>query len=88
MIIIPFRCRLAQWQAIMSRLEKLLDMLASAQDIHDVANQFCCICPCTEKLFAENFDRNSNDLIESIKEIDTRVNFTLKEQDTIAILGM
>jgi len=83
-----FDVSLTQWQATLDHLEKLRDALASAQGIHDVANQFCCIWPGTEKSFAEDFDRNRKDLIYLITEFNSWVNSTLKEHDTIAVLGM
>jgi hypothetical protein len=83
-----FDVSLAQWQAILSNLEKLRGMLASAEGIHDVADKFCCIWPGTEQSFGEDFERNRKDLIDLITEFNSWVNLTLKKHDTIAILGM
>ena len=83
-----FDVSFAQWQAILSNLKKFQNTLATAQDIRNVADQFCCIWPGIRKSFVNDFNRNRNSLSNLITDFSGWVNLTLETHDTIAVLGM
>jgi hypothetical protein len=69
-------------------LRQFRERLVRAQSSEDVADDFRCVWDSTKLSFAEDFSKNRTDLIHVIDELVVWVRQTLKEQDTIAVLGM
>ncbi len=77
-----------RWQAVIHHLDALRDRLSAAQCASDVTHEFCCVWPGTKETFAKDFDRNRKRLIDLIAELTHWVQDTLREHESIAVLGM
>jgi hypothetical protein len=78
----------SEWESILHRLHQFREQLVRAQTTEDVAGDFRCVLDSTKLSFAEDFSKNRTDLIHVIDEFEVWVRQTLKEHDTIAVLGM
>lgn len=78
----------SQWESILHHLRQFRERLVQAQTSEDVAGDFRCVWNSTKLSFAEDFSKNRAALIHVIDELALWVRQTLKEYDTITVLGM